>query len=1083
MKSLIDNKKHSASVLRLIATVQLKEHGVECYFENAATAIAVKASRSEILDGLKKDIDKTAGVILRTQPIIHSIKNGKVVEFDSIYNSVEEVFGSCYNKEKGIITISGVPFVLETSQSYTKSDMSEMILKNLFDIDKKELNGVLKTLSKYEEAKTDIDRAILYPSTILADKIIKKIADEDIKFESYRKEMSFEDKAEFDKTFKRTGVTGVIQNSTYIDANGVKQLASSHKQRDTVELKNLLSSDALKYIEAVEIDADGSLEKMLHLVKQVEKLKLNTSVKFTLKARKLGNLKVRGAFFPNQLIVAEDVRDTSAIVHEIGHLIHLKNLEDNKFVNYMIDKLTPMIKLDEDVSDSKRVYYNEPTEVVARACEIAALFAKEEGRLIIDDEDFEVIKSREFYTQNEGIYFNFTKFNDKTKEEMLALFELFYETGPDEVVGSKYDNFIKIDTQYTKTKKELSFHDMMKREALKKIRELKALYSLVNSKNIEIILANRGAASVEEVAKQILVNMAYCGNHKDRMTTPDWMKVIEDKSGVILTLLREVQNTMSKKEYLMFIYDLQKNAYKRIQQEIFFGGFSDAFRKKLREEFAKNDTPNFDGMVELKSTTLSKNIGELLDAETLLDKEFIFSLLEKEPRAVALIDASLIDIELLAEYNTFVFEQNKDDKFLRVYINKALGDFEPFMKIAVSKERLSMTYTKRLRDNKAFMLWFFEAHGYENNLSFLGDSLKDNIEVARPIVKENSKYLDFFSKRVQNLLDENPEERELKKLEGAKVGYRKKVARETDSMKILEVLSKDKNYDVRAEVAQNEKAAVGTLLNLAKLKNVWVKKGLAKNKYVPNSVLKSLSKESDEYILAALATNPEINEKIMLSLSKNKNRWVRWSVLQNPYIQNFTLPVNFHREIVGNCIRGDEEYFHYEIKCSSNFDGSFGFFDDLARNVKSYHLSDGYDEAFIKMAISIRDHLYANGKTDVKVETQKTKVFQNKVCKNETLSDFDSLIEQGDIVDFKRTDGKGVEKVLRIKAEISDFKSFNQYMKSNKMGYYSRIAKGFILYKEYAEKLLHGDSTKAASAATALYSADLLQNFANGTLF
>ena len=56
-----------------------------------------------------------------------------------------------------------------------KIEISEMILKNLFDIDKKELSGVLKTLSKYEEAKTDVDRAILYPSTTLADKIIKKI--------------------------------------------------------------------------------------------------------------------------------------------------------------------------------------------------------------------------------------------------------------------------------------------------------------------------------------------------------------------------------------------------------------------------------------------------------------------------------------------------------------------------------------------------------------------------------------------------------------------------------------------------------------------------------------------------------------------------------------------------------------------------------------------------------------------------------------------------------------------------------------------------------------------------------------------
>jgi len=87
-----------------------------------------------------------------------------------------------------------------------------MILKNLFDIDKKELSGVLKTLSKYEEAKTDVDRAILYPSTILADKIIKKIVDEDIKFESFRKEMSFEDKVHYKLFIKNfTSLTCFVQ--------------------------------------------------------------------------------------------------------------------------------------------------------------------------------------------------------------------------------------------------------------------------------------------------------------------------------------------------------------------------------------------------------------------------------------------------------------------------------------------------------------------------------------------------------------------------------------------------------------------------------------------------------------------------------------------------------------------------------------------------------------------------------------------------------------------------------------------------------------------------------------------------------
>jgi len=356
MKNLLNIKKYSKDMLRLLSTIKLNENGVEIYFDRTSDVLSSGASRSEVLETFKKDVDKTAADLAKTQSIINSIKNGRVIEIDSMYNSVEDVFGSCYNKDNNTIKISGVAFNAGSGNSYKKSDLSEMILKNLFSINKKELNGVLKALGKYESAEDDIEKAILYPSTVLADEIIKKIVNEDVKFESYRKSMSFEEKAEFDISFRRTGVTGVIQNSTYIDSKGIRQLAKSHKRLHAMELENMIIS-GLKYIEAVEIDGDGSLEKMTHLVKQVEKLTLNTGKKFTLKARKLGNLKARGVYFENQCIVAEDVRDTSALLHEIGHHIHLTTLRDNDFVNYMINKLTSLVSFkDEEISSSKVDY-------------------------------------------------------------------------------------------------------------------------------------------------------------------------------------------------------------------------------------------------------------------------------------------------------------------------------------------------------------------------------------------------------------------------------------------------------------------------------------------------------------------------------------------------------------------------------------------------------------------------------------------------------------------------------------------------------------------------------------------------------
>ena len=1091
MKTLIDNKKHSNALARIVATAQLKAYGVECYFENASTAIAMQNSRSEILEVFKKDIDKTAGDVLRSQPIIYSIKNGVVTEYDSVYNSVKEVFGDCYDKEKNVITLSGVTFDLSSTPiSKNKGDFKEEILRNIFDIDIKELNGTLKTLSKYETSEDDIQKAILYPSTILADKIIKKIVDEDIKFSKFRKEMSYEDAEKFDKTFKRTGVTGVIQNSTYIDGSGLKQLAPSHKQRNTVELSNMLTSGNLKYIEAVEVDGDGSLEKMTHLINQIEKLTLNTSVKFTLKARKLGNIKARGAFFSNQLIVAEDVRDTSAIIHELGHLVHLITLEDNKFVNYLISKLTPMIELDDETPNSKIEYYYKPTEVVARACEIAALFAKEKGLLNIEDNDFEIIKSREFYTENGGKYFNFFNFDEKTKEELLALFELFYQTSPGSIDESKYDNFVKIDTQFRKTKKQLGFYDLIKKEQAKQKKELKALYSLVNSQNIDMIFSNRGNVEVDELAKTILVNMSYCGNHKERMTAVEWREVIEDKSGVIVYIFKLVQKSLSSKEWFRFLMDFKAHAFRNIENEIFFSGFSDGFRIKLIEEFKIHDTPNFDDMVEIKAY-VKQDVTSLLDEETLKDEEFVKEILSKSPYSIKSIKTELISIELLEKYNRFVFDEI-DRKLKSHCIHAALNNNVSFMKHAIEIDKLSIAYAgEHVRNNKNLMMWFLENNGYENNLGYLGDSLKDNPEFARPIVQKDLKYLDMFSQRVQKLLDENPEERELKKLEGAKASYRRKVARNSKSMKILDVLSKDKNYEVRAEVARNKNAAVGTLMDLAKLKNKWVKSALAKNENTPTSILNKLLRDKDEDVLYALAGNPSLGPQKLILLSRIKNNSIKWAVLRNPNVQSFSFDEKIHKEIVKNCLEADENYFYYELRTGSFFEGSYKFFNSLAIDTKEYIKDKNFVSMFAEMAKTVRDARFPKKEEEIKEEETNLSNFElsvesKKEAQEDVATDFELLVEQGEIVEFERTDGKGVEKVLKIKDEIEDFKSFNKWMKSSKKGYYSRFAKGFILYEEFAKTLaetISENGAKAASVATALYSADLLQNFANGTLF
>jgi len=88
----------------------------------------------------------------------------------------------------------------------------------------------------------------------------------------------------------------------------------------------------------------------------------------------------------------------------------------------------------------------------------------------------------------------------------------------------------------------------------------------------------------------------------------------------------------------------------------------------------------------------------------------------------------------------------------------------------------------------------------------------------------------------------------------------------------------------------------------------------------------------------------------------------------------------------------------------------------------------------------------------VKPNTKKSVFKKKREIKKDTKSgiNFDTLIKEGEVVDFKHTKTHEMLKVLKLEAKLSieEFKMFNQYLKSNKIGYYSKYAKGFILTNE-----------------------------------
>ena len=101
---------------------------------------------------------------------------------------------------------------------------------------------------------------------------------------------------------------------------------------------------------------------------------------------------------------------------------------------------------------------------------------------------------------------------------------------------------------------------------------------------------------------------------------------------------------------------------------------------------------------------------------------------------------------------------------------------------------------------------------------------------------------------------------------------------------------------------------------------------------------------------------------------------------------------------------------------------------------------------------------------------------ETKVVEVKEEQDFEEILKNAKIEDFKHTQTGEELKVLKIKDKIEDFKSFNMYLIKNEIAYYSKYAKGFVV--KNIEKL-----QGVAATTTALYSPEVLEVFAKGTLF
>jgi hypothetical protein len=826
--NILNNAKHTD---KLIKIAELGKYGINYIINKSQTALDLNSTKGEFLTALKDDIEKTASYLCDSLPIIYSIKEGRVTEIQSLDNTTDAIFGTLLKDNK--VTLCTVEFDLSKPTTMKKSDIATVIFENLFNINRKELLTLGKAIEKYETTSDLVEKAVLFPSTILANKLIEKVGQQNKLFSEYRKSLSFKQLEEFNITFNRSGIEDVIQNSTYISSKGIEQTISAHKSFSSamVEIANGIKNNKFKYIEAVEVDGDADVSKVLKIINQIEALKINTNYKFTLKFRKLGNYSANGLFMQNGFIVAEDLRNTSALLHEIAHFVHMVSHPDNDFINYMIAKLTPRVSMESIESiGGKKEYYLDPKEVLARALEIASLLSSEVGIASFEDWEYGLIKSRSHYEMNEGIYFDFNSFDGETQLEMIELYKFFFDTSFGEVINSNINNFSKIDTNYRRNKKDIvsifkSINNNVKNEK-------KALYSMVNGDNIQMIIDNKPyELSLEELTAKMLANLGYAGNHSARAIEEDWARVKEDKAKVCMTLIEAFKEESSNKEYIDFLIQLESlKVFDLLDYSVGLSGFSKisvrtAVRKKIKELFPDGSYKSY---VEW-SGTCRRNLLELADSTLLNDLDLITSYVKVKPymaNEISKLDG--VTFETSMNIGTFMTENMSEKKSFIPKVCFENHDFAlELIKNDLTPEILRYVGEK-LINNVLFMnsaLSLFDGHSLYVAFQYVGEVLRKDVDFMKFWIEKNSELVKFASKATFDSINSKETEKvvEVEVVEKATEIKTKKTKKESKTKKTKTVELDEVNVErfehILANVTIEEKphSKTGDILKVFKV--------------------------------------------------------------------------------------------------------------------------------------------------------------------------------------------------------------------------------------------------------------------------
>lgn len=468
--TLFNIAKHSNKTIKLADyMVQLNNP----MYYNSIQKVDNNSDEIDLIEAFHKDLGDTATKIEDVHQLLSTVDaDGNVLHLKGEKN-LQTIFGDAYNKEMQTIKLPHGE--LNLKRDFDKEAERHKIAKNTIGLSLEQYTTLHKqrnTVFKHNAQELhDNNDKIEFLSTYtlrnhFEDAItkIRKMVDDNIQF---RKALSVEEKNLIDEeiTFTKSMVDGVTKASLYITKeDGIVQWGTGFKKKYSKEAEELL--EALKenpYVEAIELDSNTDPKAFLSLMNEIKEMNFNLASPITLKSRKLGVYKANGLFYSGQNIVAVDVKNPSAALHEMIHAVDLLNFdirsskerfEFAKFARSRMDKDSLSL-----LSKKKQNYYYSTAEVIARAGEVSYLFEKFDynpekesfsefkDRVVKEQDitnvyDLNIVSKIDHYTLHADIYFDIAGMNTSEVNTFREYYKKYYRPNIADKIENRHEIII-----------------------------------------------------------------------------------------------------------------------------------------------------------------------------------------------------------------------------------------------------------------------------------------------------------------------------------------------------------------------------------------------------------------------------------------------------------------------------------------------------------------------------------------------------------------------------------------------------------------------------------------------------------------